>query len=78
MIYLFMVGMILFFVGLALAPVLQDVTNENTHNEQLNCSAENLTKEDQSACTSMDLFNPYFIGIVFGIAGLLIGRVVIQ
>lgn len=76
LIYLFAIGLLFFFVGLAITPALNEVITDTTNGDQMNCSATDLTKEEKSTCTSIELMQPYFIGIIFGLSALIIGRVV--
>ena len=70
-----MLAVILMIIGLALAPALQDVTNETMDNPSLNCSTttDNTSK---AICTSIDI-QQLFIGVIFGLSGLVIWRVVL-
>jgi len=75
--YALMLGVILFLLGLALAPALQDVTTETGNAETLNCSTITSSHPDydriKPVCTSIDI-QQLFIGIIFGIAGIVIAR----
>lgn len=70
--YGLMIMTVLFVLGMALAPALKDVTQEARDDSSLNCST---TTDDQTkaVCTSIDLQQLY-IGIIFGIAGLVVWR----
>jgi len=70
-----MIAIIFFLLGLALAPALKDVTGESMQSPLLNCSS---TTNDtfKAVCTSIDI-QQLFIGIIFGIGGLVIWRIVI-
>ncbi|GBE19363.1 MAG TPA: hypothetical protein ENG87_00490 [Candidatus Pacearchaeota archaeon] len=72
-----MLAILLFFLGLALAPALQDVTTEAGNAQNLNCSTINSTHPDYNTikpvCTSIDI-QQLFIGIIFGLAGLVVWR----
>lgn len=74
-----MLGFVLFVLGLALAPVLNDViTGDEVMGENgLNCSNPNITNQDKAVCYQTDSIQPLFIGLVFGLAGILIGRIVL-
>ena len=73
LIYAVMLGILLFFVGLALAPAIHDVTSESMSTSLLNCSSPNVTVFQHATCTQIDLFLPLFIGLIFGLAGFFIG-----
>jgi len=66
-----MLGVVCFFLGLALASPLQQVMSENMANA--NCSATDLNYQQKSLCTMLDMFVPLLTGVLFGIAGYLVG-----
>lgn len=71
-----MLGVVFFVLGLALTPILTEVTNESTSTSQLNCSNESsLSEQDKAVCTSLDIQPFLFFGTIFGLGGLLIGRI---
>ena len=74
----FMIGIVCFFLGLALTPAIEDVVFENTHNDILNCSNVSLGQQDKATCTSTDLFIPLITGLCFGLGGMLIGALAIK
>ena len=69
-----MFATILFILGLALAPSLKGVTGEVMQDTSLNCSTTSNTQL-KAICTSIDI-QQLFIGIIFGLAGLVIWRLV--
>jgi len=71
-----MMGVTFFLLGLALTPVLSEVTNEYTNSAQLNCSNPSISDQDQAVCTSIDMQQFLFIGTLFGLAGLLLASMV--
>ncbi len=75
-----MIGVILIVLGLALAPALKDVINgDDVMGENgLNCSNENITNQDKALCTSIDSTSPLYVMVIFGLALMLFGRIVIQ
>lgn len=73
--FLLMMGVVFFLLGLALAPALKDVASEAMSTPELNCSATDITDQDQATCTSIDVMQPIYTGIVFGLAGLLIAAI---
>lgn len=70
----FMVGIMFFVFGLAIASPLGTTTKQSMDDPMLNCST---TTDDQTkaVCTQIDLYQPLYVGLMFGLAGLLIGRV---
>lgn len=66
-----MMALLFFFIGLAIAAPLNEVVQEQRDNA--NCSLTNLTIYQQGGCVIMDLYSPYFIGIIFALGGALIG-----
>lgn len=73
--YAMMIGILLFFFGMAIAPALNDTAIEVMGESQLNCSNPDLTTPYQVVCTQVDFFMPLFIGLVFGIAGFVISGI---
>lgn len=74
-----MLGVVLFFLGLALAPPLNEViTGDDVMGEDgLDCYNESISNQDKAVCTQTDSIQPFWIGVVFGLAGMLIARVVL-
>ena len=72
LLFYLMVGVLFFILGMALAPALKDTTDQARNDTQLNCSTttDNQTK---AVCRSIDI-QQVFIGIIFGLAGLVIVR----
>jgi hypothetical protein len=75
---IFMLGIVFFILGMALAPVLTNVTNEARGPSQLDCYNASISNQDKANCTSVDMLPPFFTGIVFGLAGILIGGIIIR
>lgn len=76
MILAFMLGVIFFLLGMGLAKPLTDVTNEARNPDGLDCANVSLSNQDKANCTAVDTIPPVFIGIVFGLAGLILARMV--
>ena len=81
-IYTLMLGVVLIILALALAPALKvfsDTARADSTDTQigLNCSNPNLDDYYKGTCVVQDLNTPYFVGIVLGIAGMVIGAKVI-
>ena len=76
-----MLGVILFLLGLALAYPLNKITQDamaQTNSTAgietaLNCTTAT-TYQEKANCTVVDLFNPLWIGTLFGLGGLLISK----
>lgn len=75
---LLMMGVVFFWMGLALAKPLGDVVTENTTNSVLDCGNSSISNQAKAVCTSIEAIQPFFIGLVFGLAGLLLGGVLIR
>ena len=73
--YLFMVGVVCFFLGLALAYPLTESTGESM--DELDCSNVSISNQDKAVCYQMDSIAPFFIAIIFGCAGVLLSRMVL-
>lgn len=71
--YLFMLGIVFFFLGMALAPSLTDTTNESR--TELDCSNASIINQNKAVCYQMDSMPPLYVGFIFGIAGIILGRV---
>ncbi len=67
-----MIGIVFFVLGIALAPALVQTVDESMADPLLNCSTttDNQTK---AVCRSMDI-QKLFVGVVFGLAGMIIFR----
>lgn len=74
---LLMIGMVFFLMGLALTPAIHDVIEEATSTVQLNCSNTSISDQDKANCDAIDIQQFLFIGTIFGLAGILITRVII-
>lgn len=75
---LFSLGILFFLLGLALAPPLKEVITESTTTSYLNCTNTSISDQDRSVCTSIDSMFPLFTGVIFGLAGMLLGGIVIR
>ena len=72
LIFALMFAVMMFVLGLALAPVLQDVTDQTRADPLLNCSTTT-NAQIKAVCTSVDI-QQFWVGIIFGVAGLIIAR----
>lgn len=70
----FMLGVVFFILGMALAPALTQTTGEGR--TQLDCSNSSISNQDKAVCTQLDSIPPFFVGLVFGLAGIIIGRII--
>lgn len=68
-----MLGVTFFILGLALANPLKLVIVEASTTAELNCTTPPSYYE-QTVCTAMDFIHPFYIGLIFGFAGIVIGR----
>ena len=77
--FILMMGVVFFLLGLALTPVLTEVTNEATNTGTINCTAGNNTQTDQAkaVCTSIDIQQFLFIATIFGLGGMLLAGAVL-
>lgn len=71
--YIFMLGVLLFFLGMALAPALTQTSDEARGD--INCSNVTISNQDKSVCYQVDSMPPLFVGVVFGLGGLLLTKV---
>ena len=76
--FILMMGIIFFILGLALTPAISQTNSEVTNTAELNCSLDNLTKVQKSVCVQTDMFAPYYLGILLGLAGLILGGIATQ
>ena len=44
----------------------------------VNCTDASLSNQNKAVCTSLDVIPPFFIGIIFGLAGMAIGGIAIR
>jgi hypothetical protein len=73
--FVFMIGVVFFFLGVNLAKPTVDVTKESML--QLNCTTnylvnDTITNQDRAYCTAIDMFAPLFVGLCFGLGASLI------
>lgn len=69
--FLFMVGILMFILGFALASPL--ITNSNTVRTNLDCSNSSIDVGQKVTCGVVDVVAPWIIGLIFGFAGMAIG-----
>ena len=73
----FMIGILFFILGMALAYPLNSVMSENMNNNQLNCTNSTMSNQDKGVCRTLDVIPPVFVGVIFGLGGMLIVRVLV-
>jgi len=75
----FMIGIVFFFLALALSnPLKEIVTSDNVMGANgLDCSNASISNQNKAICTGIDIMPPIFMATVFGLAGILIARVLI-
>lgn len=76
-IYTLMLGMVVIFLALALAPPVQDFVitamNETSGDTQgLDCTNDSISNFDKATCIAVDLTLFYYIGALIFIGGLII------
>jgi hypothetical protein len=69
-----MLSITFFVLGLALSVPLTEMVNEKFTEQGCAAATDSFIK---GGCVLMDLMTPLFIGVVFGVAGALIGAKVI-
>ena len=69
----FMIGILLFLLGLALTPALTQTSGEAQTN--LDCSNESISNQDNAVCYQLDTFSPLYIGVLFGLVGIILARI---
>lgn len=75
--YVIMLGLLGFVLGIALAPALSGVVTGNNvmNSSQLDCYNSSITNQAKGVCTQLDTFPPIYLGIIFGLVGMAIGGV---
>lgn len=77
-IFLLMIGIVFFILGLALTPALTDATNEAMNSSQLDCSNSSISDQNKAVCTSIDTQPFLFIATIFGLAGIILAGAIIR
>lgn len=72
-IYVFMLAVLCFFLGYALASPLSEVTYEAYTNSQIDCTNSSISNQNKAVCAQIDIIAPVFVGIIFGLGGALLG-----
>ena len=73
----FMMGVVFFILGLALAGVSTDIVNDDKvmGADGLDCSNESISNQDKATCRSVEIQFPIYIAVIFGLAGMLLTRI---
>jgi len=74
----FMLGAVFILLALALAPALTDVSDEARATAELDCNNASISNQNKAVCTQIDAFPFLYTGIVLGLAGILLGWVLIR
>lgn len=72
-----MMAIIFFILGVALAQPLSETVQESRTTSELNCSNSSIGSVKKASCVITDLYAPYFIGVIFGLAGAVLGAKII-
>ena len=73
-----MIGVVFILMALALSPGLRTVTNESMSSAELNCSNSSISDQDQAVCTSLDIMPFLYMGVLLGLAGLILSSAVLR
>ena len=64
-----MIGVFIFLLGMGFINPLKDVITEVRGVDQLDCSNSSISDGAKMTCLAVDLILPYFIIIIFAVAG---------
>ena len=67
-----MIGFIIFLAGMVMIDPLKDVITEVRGAGQLDCSNTSISDGNKMSCLAVDLYLPYFIVVVMGLAGAMV------
>ena len=72
----FMMGVLFFIIGLALAGVSTDVVNDDNvmGSSGLDCTNSSISNQDKATCRSVEIQFPVYVATIFGLAGMLLTR----
>ena len=73
-IFSFMMGVVFFLLGLALAGVSTDIVNDDKvmGANGLDCANESISNQDKANCRGTEIIFPIYIAVVFGLAAMMI------
>lgn len=77
-IFLLMIGIVFFVLGLALTPALTDTAGESMGSSQLDCSNASISDQDKAVCTSVDIMPSLYFGTILGLAGIILAGAIIR
>lgn len=69
LIFAFMIGILLFFLGIALAPALKDTVHSAVVDPIIDCHNTSISNQAKAVCTQLDLYLPLWVGLMFGLGG---------
>jgi len=69
-----MVAVVLFILGMALAPGTNDTVDGSMGSALVNCSTTD-DMQTKAVCTQLDLFKPLLTGLLFGLAGFVLVQI---
>ena len=70
-----MIAIVLFVLGMALAPGTNEIVNDSMDSPLLNCSTTT-DQQTKAICTQTDMFKPLLTGMIFGLAGFVLIQIV--
>ena len=73
-----MLAIVIIILALAFAPVIRQFVDEARQPSSdtqigLDCNNPGISDFDKANCVAIDFYNPYFIGMLIGVAGAIIG-----
>ena len=76
--YTLMLAVVIVILALEFAPVLKqfsdDARSANTNDSVgLDCQNTSISDYDKANCVAVDMFQPYFVAMLIGIAGIIVG-----
>jgi hypothetical protein len=72
-----MLGIICFVLGMALANPLKVIVAESRGVDYYNCS-NSTSQQAQAYCTQLDMIQPLYVGIILGLAGMLLAGIALR
>ncbi len=78
-IFYFMLGITFFVMGLGLSSPLNEIVggDDVMGSNGLDCSNESISNQDKANCKSLEITYPVYIGVIFGLGGMLLGRILL-
>ncbi len=70
-----MLAVVFFFLGLGIAPALNETVGEAR--TDADCDNSSISDFEKGGCVIMDLTSPYFIAVIFALAGAILGGIII-